>query len=165
MNIYGTIVIIQAFRKVTYYSVQIEEEDSLFLQFLNDHANEKYQDELDIIREWLQRIGDKIGAKEHYFRNEAFRGDARALPPPSKFLELDCNLRLYCMRINRYAVVLFNGAEKTAATAQACDNVRPHFLLANRLTKVIDSAIIDGEISIDDDTGELIFDESLLLEL
>ncbi|MEM8524684.1 MAG: hypothetical protein AAGG68_08570 [Bacteroidota bacterium] len=85
----------------------------MFLQFLNAHANETYEEELSIIRVWLQRIGDKIGAEEKYFRHEAFRrGDARALPPRTKFLDSDCNLRLYCMRVNRHAVILFNGAKK-----------------------------------------------------
>lgn len=69
------------------------------------------------------------------------------------------------MRVNQNTVILFSGAKKTAATAQECDNVRPHFLLANRITIAIDQAIKDNDIAIHNQTGELIFDESFLLEL
>lgn len=167
MNKFATIVEEIRFRRVIYYSVQIEgEEDSLFLQFANNHIEDEYTEQLSLIRSWLRKIGDEIGAQSRYFRSEGFRGgDAKALPPPSRFIDIDCNLRLYCMRINEDIVILFGGAEKTAAIAQECDSVRPHFMLANKLTQVIDEAIREGDIIIDDDNGKLIYKESLILEL
>lgn len=169
VNRFGNIVTAFRFNKITYYSIEFEDEDDpLFLQFLKNHKGGKYAEPLAIIRKWLTKLGNEIGADERYFRPEAFRGgDARALPPPARFFEVEdenCPLRLYCMRVTRRAVILFNGGEKTAQTAQACDNVWPHFLLANKLTQVIDKAIQDGDIQFDD-KDDLIFDEDLTLEL
>lgn len=166
VNRFATIEETVRFNKVTYYTIQMEEEDSsLFLQFINNHEN-KYQEQLSLIRSWLSKIGKDIGAKERYFRVERFRGgDTRALPPPSKFINIECNLRLYCMRINDNIVILYNGALKTANTAQECDNVRPHFLLANKLSKAIDKAIEEGDIEIDFEDGRLLYDDTLNLEI
>ncbi len=155
------------FNRVTYYSVYIDEEEySLFQQFFNNHEEERYERPLLDIKFWLRKIGDEIGADDRYFRNESFRGgDTRAFPPPARYLETECNLRLYCMRINENAVILFNGGEKTANTAQECDNVRRHFLQANKLSKAIFTAILEKEIMINEDDGRLIYDDSLELEI
>jgi len=167
VNIFATIKEEIRFDKVTYYSVCLEENDeSLFLQFLNSHVSEEYQEQLSLIRSWLRKIGNEIGAQERYFRNESFRGgDTRALPPPTRYLEIECNLRLYCMRINDDIVILFSGAEKTAVTAQECDNVYPHFLQANKLSKAIYTAILEKDIEIDDEDGLLLYDNLLRLEI
>lgn len=168
MNKFATIVPAIRFRKVTYYSVQFEEEgESLFLQFVNKHAaGDEYFEDLSLIRSWLRKIGEQIGAQDKYFRFEGARkGDARALPPPAKFIRVDCSLRLYCMRINDRIVILFGGAKKTAEKAQDCDQVRPHLFLANKLTQAIDQAIKDKGIVIDDKHGKLIFDAELTLEI
>ncbi len=167
MHKFATITPVYRLKKVTYYSIHFEgEEDSLFARFVDEHSDEAFYEQLSLIRSWLRKLGDEIGADERYFRHEAFRGgDARALPPPARYIDLDCPLRLYCMRMNAGAVILFGGAEKTAATAQECENVRPHFLLANRLTKAIDQALRAGDISIDPQTGELLFDDDLTLTL
>lgn len=151
------------FRKVVFYSVCLEgEADSLFLDFVNKHTAEEYNEQLAVIRAWLRKLGAEIGAQERYFRFEGSRGgDARALPPPAKYLDIECRLRLYCMRINEQSVVLFSGAEKTADKAQDCDQVRPHFQLANRLAKAIDQAIREGEITISPETGWLIYADDL----
>lgn len=68
------------------------------------------------------------------------------------------------MRVSKRAVILFNGGEKTAKTAQDCDNVRPHFLLANQITQAVDQAIRDGEIQFDEQDN-ILFDPMLTLEL
>lgn len=69
------------------------------------------------------------------------------------------------MLVSRNVVILFGGARKTAPVAQDCDNVRLHFLLANRLAKAIDQAIKDKDIQIDSETGDLLFDNNLILEI
>jgi len=167
MNTFATIVPAIQFRRVMYYSIQLEDsESSLFLEFINNHTADEYAEPLSLIRSWIRKIGDEIGAHERYFRFEGFRGgDARAFPPPSRYLDIECDLRLYCMRINQNIVILFGGAKKTAQTAQDCDSVRPHFLLANKLTRIIDQALRDGDIQIDEDAGTLIFPKDLTLPL
>ncbi len=168
MNRFATLVELFRFSRVTYYSVQFfEEQDiTLFQEFLESHATEEFEKELAILRSWIRKIGEEIGAQERYFRHEAWRGgDARALPPPARHLAGECKLRLYCMRVNERAVILFGGGFKTARTAQECPNTRPHFILANRLCRVIQRAIQERDIEIDSLTGELIFDPNLELEL
>lgn len=163
MNTFANIEVAIRFKKVTYYTVRIDgDEDNLFMQFIKTHGKEPYRESLVILRSWLTKIGNEIGAFEEYFRPEGFRdGDARALPPPFESVDL----RWYCMRISTRIVVLFGGAEKTANTAQECDNVRPHFLLANKLTACIDEAISDGRISESEDGHQLMFSKDLKLEL
>ncbi|MEY3369172.1 MAG: hypothetical protein RI973_2327 [Bacteroidota bacterium] len=168
MNKFATLVEALRFKKVTFYTVRLDEhETNLFLQFINAHADDgTSREELATIRKWIGKIGSEIGATAPYFRSEAFRGgDASALPPPAQFLETSCDLRLYCMRVNSSSVVLFGGAVKTAPTAQECNQVRPHFMLANKLTKAIHRAIQAGDIKIHPVTGRLVFDENLTLEI
>ncbi len=168
MNKFVKIIPAIRYKKVYYYSVQFEDEEaSLFLQFVNNHLEDEYKEQMAIIRTWLKKIGNDIGADIDYFRPEGFRGgDASALPPSFKYIAVECDLRLYCMRISKSIVILFNGAKKTAQTAQECPSVRPHFLLANRIAKAIDRAIIeDRDIIIDDENGELIFGEDLMLQI
>jgi len=137
---------IASFHKVTYYSVLFEGElITVFEQFLSYHTSAN-KDKLNHIIAWIKVIGDKIGAKRHYFRNESNIADTSALPPigmnsePS-YIEYDeitgegtvkpNNLRLYCFRANDSVVVLFNGDIKTKAKAQKCESVKAHFYLAN----------------------------------
>lgn len=169
VNNIATIKSFYRFRRISYYTIKIEDEISLFQQFINSHSNDTHREALYFIRAWLSKLGEEIGAEDQYFRFESFRGGASALPPPSKQfkyldLNINCNLRLYCMRINRKVVILFNGGFKTAQTSQECDNVRPHFLLANKLSNLIDEKIKDKEIRFDDN-DDLIFSKDLTLEL
>ncbi len=169
MNTFATIIKARELLHVTYYTIQIEgDSHSLFHQFLNDHSDEKYKKHLLVIRHWMTKIGTEIGAQEDYFRPEAFDGgDASALPPSIKITRKKCDLRLYCMRVNSNAVFLFSGAikSKEARRAQDCDNVRPHFVLANKLTKAIEKALISRDITIHPHTGRLVFDADFTLEL
>jgi len=93
VNIFATIKEEIRFNKVTYYSILIEgETDSLFERFIDDHSENKYEEPLFEIKNWLQKIGNEIGAKERYFRFESSRGgDTRALPPPARYLETEAS--------------------------------------------------------------------------
>ena len=163
MNRFANIKQAYAFKKVTYYTIQFEDEAmSLFQKFINQHTDEKFTESLDLIRSWLSRIGDEVGAKPDYFRHE--RG-AHALPPPAKYINVYCDLRLYCLRINDRAVILFDGCEKTAGTAQECDNCRPVFTQANRITAQIDEKIRHKEIRINPENDEVEIDDDLILEI
>jgi len=139
MNRFATIEEVEQFDKVTYYTIKFEDRDeSEFENFLSKHQNNPtIKDEYNDLIAWITIIGNKIGAKPTYFRQE---NRANALPPPSRFVEIDYlqNLRLYCMWISESIIILFNGAIKTANTAQACPNVKPHFDLANKLVLEIE---------------------------
>lgn len=178
MNNFAEIILVQRFKKVSYYSVEINDDVSLFRKFFKKHSVEN-KEKLYHIMAWIEKIGDKVGAYETYFRDEANNGDARALPPEGinrepTYVEINPltnedknssnDLRLYCMRANESVVFLFNGDIKTAETAQLCDNVRTHFELANKLTKLIDLAIIQKEIKWNENCTDIIVEDDFLLE-
>ena len=159
MNNFAEIILVQRFKKVNYYTIKLEDDEfSLFEQFIRMHTVEN-RNKLNHILAWIKVIGDKIGAKPEYFRNESKNGSALGLPPIGAdrvptFVEYNDetekeentpnNLRLYCYRLGDNVVFLFNGDVKTAETAQECKNVKPHFELANELTNVLDKAIGKG---------------------
>lgn len=168
---YKTIEIVHiiSFSSVTYYSVRLDgAENTLFDDFLTKHESVKYKYELDYIRSWLVKIG-QTGAKETFFRNEAVRGgEAKALPPKSNMIDIKLSnftLRLYCMRFNANIVFLFSGAVKTARVAQDCFNVKPHFELANKISKSIAKSFKSGDIRLSKNGNYLIFDNDFKIEL
>ncbi|MPL55246.1 hypothetical protein SDC9_00716 [bioreactor metagenome] len=175
MTTFVRLIEIQKFKKVTYYSVILEEElnsdeDSLFEIFINKHTKEN-KTKLSHILSWIKIIGNQYGAREDIFRPEHL---ANALPPKGKdreptFLEDGeteaNNLRLYCLRVNENVVFLFNGDIKTAKKAQDCKNVEPHFRLANILTKKINELFISKEISWNEDCTEISIDDNYYFEI
>ena len=67
------------------------------------------------------------------------------------------------MRVSDNVVFLFNGDIKTANKAQDCDNVRPHFRQANKLSALIDKAFFDREIQWNDDYTDILLEDIILL--
>ncbi|WP_372744409.1 hypothetical protein [Lutibacter sp.] len=160
MNIFARIKPIAQYKKVSYYSVCInDDETSLFEDFVKVHQiNNKTK--LDHILNWLKVIGNNYGAQTHHFRPEGETADTSALPPKGidrkpQYTEYGKkkanNLRLYCLRANESVVFLFNGDIKTEQKAQNCPNVKTHFKLANQLTKAIDNAFRERDIVWNDD--------------
>lgn len=160
MNKFATIFEVRAYKLVTFYTVKFENEKySEFEKFILNHRNnDDLQDEYQDMLALIERIGDKVGAKERYFSRHERK--ASALPPEWKKLPLNerrlhakyrQNLRLYCLRITNEIVFLFNGGVKSPGqiTAQQCSNVRKYFELANRLVDAIDFALMTGELNLD----------------
>jgi hypothetical protein len=103
-------------------------------------------------------IGNKYGAKAYFFR---FENRAGTLPPSGRYQvdKLTLNyknfpLRLYCLRISESLVILFNGGEKTADTAQG-GNTSMAFIEANKFAKKILEAINLKDIIITNDQRQL----------
>ena len=178
MNNFAEIVFIEQYRKVTYYSVAVNNQDALYDLFIDKHSKENNK-KLNHVLAWLKKIGNKIGAHENYFRNEAETGDARALPPIGKDREpiyveyseetksdenTPNNLRLYCFRASESVVFLFNGGIKTKKYPQDCENVREHFKIANILSKLLDQAFIDKDIRWNENWTDIIVDDDFKLE-
>jgi hypothetical protein len=178
VNNFAKIILVQRFKKVNYYTLNINDDVlSLFGQFVKKHTVEN-KDKLNHIMAWIKIIGDSYSAKEVYFRNEAETAETTGLPPDNKkweptYVEYDeetgkdeissNNLRLYTFRINEHVVFLFNGDIKTANKAQECDNVRPHFKFANEITNVLDKAIIEKDFKLNADCTDLEIDEDFEL--
>ncbi len=141
----------------TFYTVRFEgaalsETDKFFQKFRYDeplkHALQELASFLVVV------IGDEYGALEDFFR---FENAAQALPPSGthKVENLYFNfgnfpLRLYCLRISETLVVLFNGGEKTADTAQG-GKTSMAFQEANIFAKRILDALREKDIYITPD--------------
>lgn len=154
-------------QKVQYYSVFLEGHDKLEFRDFQQRMSvgEKDKFELGEINRYIQKIGNRHGARPAHFRDE---DAAEGLPPPyHQFLETnmfgDFGLRLYCIRLSPSIVILLNGDRKTTLKAQECANCRPHFERARRIAKQISQAILDGYIEIDEDKREMIIDRDFEL--
>lgn len=166
MNTFVTIKHIETYRKVIYYSICYEgEEESIFEKFLIKYNDSNVHEELLDILEWMQRIGDDIGANTRYFRHEGAGSDAKALPPPSvRYIEGEPGqLRLYCMVFNPLIVFLFSGGIKTTQKATACPNVSHHFRLANTLTKALTIAHQERDIELNQYEDDIEVEDSFEL--
>lgn len=162
MNKFATIVKLFEFKEVIFYSVLIEGETfPLGLQFLQTNNAHPH---MPVLMSLIKNMGNKRGAMEYMFRDESYNGSAKALPSPRNILHEECSLRWYCIRMRPSTVVLFNGGEKTAQTAQDCPNVWPHFLQANELSNKIWKAFDEGEITFNSD-DRLELDDEFKLEL
>jgi hypothetical protein len=160
------------YKTVAYYSVSLDDnEKTLYQEFVDKHTIEN-KDKLYHIQKWLKLIGQKYGAQNRFFRNEAQIADTSALPPKGIKLE-PCyvekeqkkanNLRLYCFKANPNVVFLFSGDIKTKQTAQECPNVQSHFDLANTLTKAIDNAFREKDIVWNEDCTLISCSEDFIL--
>lgn len=108
------------FYTVRWEDAELSETDKFFLKYENDSTFGRPLQEL--VKFISKKIGNEKGALAYFFR---FENTAQALPPSGKYKveEAYINygnfpLRLYCLRISETLVVLFNGGEKTADTAQ-----------------------------------------------
>jgi hypothetical protein len=140
--------------KCTFYTVQWDgaeysETDKFFLKFENSEFSEELQ---MLLRYLTQSIGNKYGADKKFFnRNE---NQVFGLPHHGKFRIEDLSLhfpqfplRLYALRLSNQIVILFNGAEKDAATNQTT-TTNLNFIVneANSFAKRIEKALLDGDI-------------------
>ncbi len=138
----------------TFYTVRWEdaalsETDKFFQKFIYDEQLKHPLRELASFLEVV--IGDEYGARPDFFR---FENNAEALPPSGTYQVEDLYirfgnfpLRLYCLRISETLVVLFNGGEKTADTAQG-GKTSMAFQEANIFAKRILDALRDKDIFI-----------------
>lgn len=164
MDKFAIIKPIFKYRKVAYYSVSLEgNERSIYEEFVEKHTRLNKKKLYHIVK-WIKEIGEKYGAQNRFFRNEANFSDTSALPPHGvkrepTYIEFGKptanNLRLYTFKLNAKVVFLYSGDVKTKQKAQDCSNVRSHFLLANQLTKAIEYAIKEKDIVWMDDYTEI----------
>lgn len=162
MNKFATLKHIGSFKKVCFYSIQMENSAiSLYEEFYIKHQNlVGFKQDLSTILSQIREIGLR-GAKDYYFRHE---GSAEALPS-TFFGGNKSNLRLYCLRLSENVVILVSGGVKTKLKAQDCPNVSLHFKMANSLSKKFTSLIKEGEIRIEEKIiPRLQFEKELQIE-
>jgi len=122
--------------EVNYYSFKFEGEDLEIDKFFDKFEDsEIYEEDLFIIIDWLDKIGER-GAKERYFRPEGkYRDNIVAIPVETN------NLRLYCIRINENIVILGNGDVKSSRTYNEDETLKAYVETLQKLDFFIKSRV------------------------
>lgn len=157
----------KAYEKVSFYTIRKEdEEESETDRFIGTFFDPKhpkfktgYQAALYDLLIWIEEIG-KRGMDVCSLR---FENEANALPPDQvrdrNLFHLKASsppLRLYCIPIRPDVMILCGGGVKTSQKLADSPDLRPHFLLANRLAKAITQKITEQDIR--NEAGNLVGD-------
>ncbi len=131
--------------EATIYSVYLHDEDlTLFERFLAENKN-SFKSEIKNIIARLKTIGHKTGAREQFFKlNEGKAGDdvcALYDIPGSK-------LRLYCIRISSFIVILGGGGPKpkNIRALQENQKLKDENYLLRLISEQLDERIHNKEI-------------------
>ncbi len=163
MKQYVTLQVFKTFKKVRYYTFQIEgheqnETDKFFskLEFVETVADDLFR-----LNRLIITIGDRTGAIIDLFRPE---DEAVALPPKPHFRlhnilqvrEIEHNsLRLYCIWISEEIVILSNGGVKKSQKTEDSPDLMPHFRFIKSMGKQINRHIAEKSFTFE---GKDIFD-------
>jgi hypothetical protein len=132
------------------YSVMHEEDQiTLFDKFINENKN-SFKSELTDIVLRLKIIGNKTGAREHFFKqHEGKPGDGVC----ALYDEPRSNLRLYCIRYGTTLIVIGSGGHKpkTIKSLQDDPKLKKENLILREISKLISEKISQGTISYTDD--------------
>ncbi len=128
-----------------------ESETDDFIRFFTEEENDHLEHFGELMA--LLEVIALYGAEERYFRPEH---GAHALPQAARYggeilVGYSNPIRLYCIRWSERIVILLNGGIKTARTAQDCENVRPYFEDAVRISRRIGQLFRDGDLEVVDD--------------
>lgn len=128
---------------VNFYSIHLDEEELSELErfFEKFPVGCEYDDEIDIIIAWLDKIGEN-GALERYFRPEGRYGDGVGVIP----IDVGNKLRLCCLRISDKILVFGNGGIKDADSWQNSGTLAPYVEMLIDTSRFIISRIRDGKI-------------------
>lgn len=138
-----TIELVEEHDAVNFYSIHLDEEELSELErfFEKFPVGCEYDDEIDIIIAWLDKIGEN-GALERYFRPEGRYGDGVGVIP----IDVGNKLRLYCLRISNKILVFGNGGIKDADSWQNSGTLAPYVEMLIDTSRFIISRIRDGKI-------------------
>jgi len=119
-----------------------------FDEATSDYSNPHHRKEIRIIYNVIEQMKAR-GVKNNFFKPE---GAARALPIVSRddmeSNKEDFGIRLYCIPVNEYLVILLNGGVKTKLNPEQCPNVKDHFERAVRIASKFFKAVDNGYIEI-----------------
>lgn len=145
-----------------FYTVRLKgEKYTLFEKFVIENQT-KYPDELRDLRDRMGVIASKAGAREQFFKmDEGNPGDGvcALYDLPEK------NLRLYCIRYGKVAVILGGGGEKPKEIKALQENdklTQENFLLRD-ISAAITRALIDKEIEWSENGMDLLSDEDPII--
>lgn len=137
------IELVEEHNAVNFYSIHLDEEELSELERFFEKFPEgcEYDEEIDIIIAWLDKIGEK-GALERYFRPEGKYGDGVGVIP----IDVDNKLRLYCLRISDKILIFGNGGLKDADSWQNSKTLAPYVEMLIDTSRFIATRIKDGKI-------------------
>lgn len=137
------IELVEEHNAVNFYSIHLDEEELSELERFFEKFPEgcEYDEEIDIIIAWLDKIGEK-GALERYFRPEGKYGDGVGVIP----IDVDNKLRLYCLRISDKILIFGNGGLKDADSWQNSKTLAPYVEMLIDTSRFISTRIKDGKI-------------------
>ena len=143
MNRKYTIELIEEYDAVNFFSIHLDDEELSELERFFDKFPEgsEYDEEIDVIISWLDKIGEK-GALERYFRPEGRYGDGVGVIP----IDVGNKLRLYCLRLSDKILVFGNGGIKDAKSWQQSESLAPYVEMLIDTSRFISSRILNGQI-------------------
>lgn len=127
---------------MNFYSFMLEGEELTELEKFFDKfpVGCEYDEEMDVIVAWLDRIGE-TGALERYFRPEGKYGDGvSAIPIESG------KLRLYCLRLSDKILIFGNGDAKDTKSWQESETLSAYVQLLMDTSRFIASRVRDGKL-------------------
>lgn len=134
--------LIEEHEAVNFYSIMLEGEELTELEKFFDKfpVGCEYDEEMDVIVAWLDRIGE-TGALERYFRPEGKYGDGvSAIPIESG------KLRLYCLRLSDKILIFGNGDAKDIKSWQESETLSAYVQLLMDTSRFIASRVRDGKL-------------------
>ena len=151
MNQEFNIELFEEYDGINFYTIrkkgeQETEAEKFLLQVPEDSV---YNDEIDRILSWLEKISEK-GALERYFRPEGKYGDGVGAIP----VEVG-KVRLYCVRISDHILIIGNGGVKKSDSWENSPILSKHVELLIDAARFIRSRLSNGSIRIANEGKEL----------
>lgn len=138
-----SIELVEENESVNFYSIHLDGKELTELEdfFEKFPTGCDYDDEIDVIIAWMNRIAD-TGALERYFRPEGRYGDGVGVIP----IDVGKKVRLYCLRLSDKILVFGNGGIKDTPTWQESESLAPYVKLLVDTSRFISSRIKDGSL-------------------
>lgn len=138
-----SIELVEENENVNFYSIHLDGKELTELEdfFEKFPTGCDYDDEIDVIISWMNRIAD-TGALERYFRPEGRYGDGVGVIP----IDVGKKVRLYCLRLSDKILVFGNGGIKDTPTWQESESLAPYVKLLVDTSRFISSRIKDGSL-------------------
>ena len=138
-----SIELVEENENVNFYSIHLDGKELTELEdfFEKFPTGCDYDDEIDVIIAWMNRIAD-TGALERYFRPEGRYGDGVGVIP----IDVGKKVRLYCLRLSDKILVFGNGGIKDTPTWQESESLAPYVKLLVDTSRFISSRIKDGSL-------------------
>jgi len=138
-----SIELVEENENVNFYSIHLDGKELTELEdfFEKFPIGYDYDDEIDVIIAWMNRIAD-TGALERYFRPEGRYGDGVGVIP----IDVGKKVRLYCLRLSDKILVFGNGGIKDTPTWQESESLAPYVKLLVDTSRFISSRIKDGSL-------------------